>query len=170
MSPQRAAPLAPLPDHRDVPTARWQDLWRRHARITTPLRQRGLVCDVVFAMNDYVVHVALPDRSYLIISPSEEPEKERPVGDPEGWTVTRYLPDSLTPADVLYDSCPGADPGVTDRPEARYGGSAWRMIDALDQQLARLGLLRGHPAEAPTPVALPAPPHPPPAPASRRPR
>lgn len=38
--------LAPLPNHRNVGERWWQELWRRHTHITTPLRARGLPCDI----------------------------------------------------------------------------------------------------------------------------
>ncbi|MFD6033613.1 hypothetical protein ACFWHF_03610 [Streptomyces griseoincarnatus] len=136
-----AAPLAPLPDHRNVNTPWWQELWRRHAHITTPLRARGLECDVEFGHSAYVVRVALPDDSYLLISPPQEPSSERPPGDPEGWIVTREHPDDQTLFEVIYDSAPTEDTGTRQRPEARHGGSAPPLIEAIDQRLAQLGLL-----------------------------
>ncbi|MFG3026498.1 hypothetical protein ACGFZQ_49840 [Streptomyces sp. NPDC048254] len=102
----------------------WQELWRRHAHITTPLRERGLECDIEFGLSAYIVRVALPDDSHLIISPPQEPPSERPPGDPEGWIVTREHPDYQSLFEVLYDSAPSDDPGASQRPEARHGGSA----------------------------------------------
>ncbi|MBT3152402.1 hypothetical protein HTV45_16220 [Streptomyces sp. CHD11] len=136
-----AAPLAPLPDHRNVNTPWWQELWHRHAHITTPLRARGLVCDIEFGLSAYVVRVALPDDSYLVISPPQEPSSERPPGDAEGWIVTREHPDDQTLFEVLYDSAPSEGTGTRQRPEARYGGSAPPLIEAIDQRLTQLGLL-----------------------------
>ncbi|MEU3549906.1 hypothetical protein [Streptomyces longwoodensis] len=95
---RRVAWLAPLPDHRNVDTPWWQELWRRHAHITTPLRARGLQCDIEFGLSAYIVRVSLPDDSYLIIGPPQEPSSERPPGDPEGWIATREHPDD--PASV----------------------------------------------------------------------
>ncbi|MFE0207387.1 hypothetical protein [Streptomyces sp. NPDC058985] len=69
----RTSPLAPLPDHRNVGERWWQELWRRHTHITTPLRARGLPCDIEFGMSAYIVRVSLPDDSYLTISPPQEP-------------------------------------------------------------------------------------------------
>ncbi|MFF5273807.1 hypothetical protein [Streptomyces sp. NPDC000133] len=151
----RTAPLAPLPDHRDVNTPWWQELWRRHAHITTPLRARGLQCDIEFGLSAYIVRVPLPDDSYLIISPPQEPSSERPPGDPESWMATREHPDDPALFEVLYDSAPSSDPGVPQRPEARHGGSAQPLIEALDHRLAELGLLPHpvlphlHPGQAP---------------------
>ncbi|MET8561290.1 hypothetical protein ABZV75_12125 [Streptomyces flaveolus] len=133
--------LAPIPDHRNVNTAWWQELWRRHTHITTPLRQRGLECDIEFGLSAYIVRVSLPDDSYLIIGPPQEPSCDRPPGDPEGWIVTRQHPDDQALFEVIYDSAPSADPGATERPEARLGGSATHLIEAIDQRLIQLGLL-----------------------------
>ncbi|MEU0204321.1 MULTISPECIES: hypothetical protein [unclassified Streptomyces] len=136
-----AVPLAPLPDHRNVNTPWWQELWRRHARITTPLRARGLPCDVEFGLSTYIVRVSLPDDSYLIIGPPQESSSERPAGDPEGWIAIREHPEDQTLFEVLYDSAPSDDPGAPRRPEARHGGNAQPLIEAIDHHLAQLGLL-----------------------------
>ncbi|MEW1599411.1 hypothetical protein [Streptomyces sp. NPDC093808] len=136
-----AAPLAPLPDHRNVNMPWWQELWRRHAHITTPLRARGLQCDIEFGLSAYAVRVSLADNSCLVISPPQEPSSERPPGDPEGWIVTREHPDDQTLFEVLYDSAPTEDTGTRQRPEARHGGSAQPLIEAIEHRLAQLGLL-----------------------------
>ncbi|MFJ5265516.1 hypothetical protein ACIQAC_34120 [Streptomyces sp. NPDC088387] len=119
----------------------WERLWRRHAHITTPLRERGLECDVEFGLSAYVVRVSLPDDSYLIISPPQEPSSDRPLGDPEGWIVTREHPDDQALFEVLYDSAPSNVAGAPERPEACHGGSAQHLIEAIDHRLAQLGLL-----------------------------
>ncbi|WP_262387109.1 hypothetical protein [Streptomyces sp. TRM49041] len=136
-----AASLAPLPDHRNVNTSWWQELWRRHAHITTPLRQRGLECDIEFGLSAYIVHVALPDGSYLIIGPPQEPSSDRPPGNPEGWIVTRQRPDDHAMFEVIYDSTASTGPGAPERPEARNGGNATHVVEAIDQRLTQLGLL-----------------------------
>ncbi|MFC9856237.1 MULTISPECIES: hypothetical protein [unclassified Streptomyces] len=141
----QAVPHAPLPGHRNVNTEWWQELWRRHAHITTPLRARGLLCDIEFGLSAYIVRVPLPDGSYLIIGPPQEPPSECPPGEPEGWVATREHPDDHALFEVLYDSAPSGDPGVPQRPETRHGGSAQPLIEALDHRLAQLGLLP-HPA------------------------
>lgn len=138
---RRTSALAPLPDHRNVDTAWWQELWRRHAHITTPLRQRGLECDIEFGLSAYIVRVSLPDDSFLIIGPPQEPSCDRPPGDPQGWIVTRQHPDDQALFEVIYDSAPSADPGAPERPEARHGGNATHLIEAIDQRLIQLGLL-----------------------------
>ncbi|WP_435598668.1 hypothetical protein [Streptomyces anulatus] len=136
----QTVPLAPLPDHRNVHTSWWQELWHRHAHITTPLRQRGLSCDIEFGLSAYIVRVPLPDDSYLIIGPPQEPASDRPPGDPEGWIATREHPDQSV-FEIVYDSSPSDDPGTPQRPEARHGGSAEPLIAAIDHRLAQLGLL-----------------------------
>ncbi|WP_405960413.1 hypothetical protein [Streptomyces sp. NBC_00024] len=136
-----ASAFAPLPDHRNVDTAWWQELWRNHTHITTPLRQRGLECDIEFGLSAYIVRVSLPDGSYLIIGPPQEPSCDRPPGDPQGWIVTRQHPDDQALFEVIYDSAPSADPGAPERPEARHGGNATHLIEAIDQRLIQLGLL-----------------------------
>ncbi|NEB88986.1 hypothetical protein G3I43_33200 [Streptomyces anulatus] len=137
----QAIPLAPLPDHRNVNTSWWQELWRRHAHITTPLRARGLTCDIEFGLSAYIVRVPLPDDSYLIIGPPQEPVSDRPPGNPEGWIATREHPIDQSVFEVLYDSSPPDDPGAPQRSEARHGGSAEPLIAAVDHRLAQLGLL-----------------------------
>ncbi|MFI8489463.1 hypothetical protein [Streptomyces rubrogriseus] len=141
----RTPPLAPLPDHQDVQTRWWQELWRRHTHITTPLRTRGLPCDIEFGLSAYIVRVSLPDDSYLIISPPQDPPSDRHPGDPEGWIATREDPDDETLFEVIYDSLPPDDPTAPHRPEARHGGSTQPLIEAIDHRLAQLGLLP-HPA------------------------
>ncbi|MFD8897092.1 hypothetical protein [Streptomyces ardesiacus] len=149
-----ATGLAPLPDHQDVQTRWWQELWRRHTHITTPLRERGLPCDIEFGLSAYIVRVTLPDDSYLIISPPQDPPSDRRPGDPEGWIATREDPDDETLFEVVYDSLPSEDPGADPRPEARHGGSAEPLIEAIDHRLTQLGLLPapGPPHTSPHPA------------------
>ncbi|MDI3418604.1 hypothetical protein QIT00_08505 [Streptomyces sp. B-S-A12] len=122
-------------------TVWWQELWRRHSHITTPLRQRGLECDIEFGLSAYVVHVSLPDDSYLIISPPQEPPSHRLPGDPEGWIATRQHSDQHELFEVIYDSTPSNDPGARQRREALHGGSAQPLIEAINHRLTQLGLL-----------------------------
>ncbi|MEU3434096.1 hypothetical protein [Streptomyces sp. NPDC006863] len=137
----QAVPLAPLPNHRNANTSWWQELWHRHAHITTPLRARELTCDIEFGLSAYIVRVPLPDASYLIIGPPQEPVSDRPPGDPEGWIATREHPIDQSVFEVVYDSSPSDDPGAPQRPEARHGGRAEPLIAAIDHRLAQLGLL-----------------------------
>lgn len=134
-------PLAPLPDHGNVHTPLWQELWRRHAHVIAPLRARGLQCDIEFGLSTYNVRVSLPDDSYLVISPPHDPPSGRPPGAPEGWIATREHADDQTLFEVIYDSAPSNDPGAPQRPEARHGGSSQPLIEAIEHRLAQLGLL-----------------------------
>ncbi len=161
---RRAASLAPLPDHRNVDTPWWQEVWRRHAHITTPLRQRGLECDVEFGLSAYLVRVSLPDESYLIISPPQEPPSDHPPGDPDGWIVTRQHLDDHALFEVLYDSVPSTDPGAPERPEARNTGSASHLVEAIETRLTQLGLLPALPPPTRRPLVSTAPQHPEPEP------
>ncbi|MEU3028080.1 hypothetical protein ACPCBC_16755 [Streptomyces incarnatus] len=156
----RAMPLAPPPDHGDVNMPWWQELWRRHAHITTPLRQRGMMCDIEFGLSAYIVRVSLPDDSYLVISPPQEPSSERRPGDPEGWIATREHPDDQTLFEVIYDSAPSTDPGAPQRPEARHGGSVQPLIEAIDHRLTQLGLLPSLPSSTGDPLISTTPQHP----------
>ncbi|MGW5868266.1 hypothetical protein ACWFRJ_39675 [Streptomyces sp. NPDC055239] len=158
---RRAAVLAPLPDHRNVDTHQWQELWRRHAHLTTPLRERGLVCDIEFGLSTYIVRVSLPDDSHLIISPPQESTADRPPGEPEGWIATREHPDDQSLFEIVYDSAPSTDPGALRRPEARHGGSTQPLIEAIDHRLAQLGLLPHPLSPATTAHSHPASPTPP---------
>src|SRR5690606_41364010 len=82
-----------------------------------------------------------PTQSPLIPYTTLFRSSERPPGDPEGWIATREHPDDQTLFEVIYDSAPSNDPGAPQRPEARHGGSAQPLIEAIDHRLAQLGLL-----------------------------
>ncbi|MER6461670.1 hypothetical protein ABT278_14495 [Streptomyces sp. NPDC001228] len=100
-----------------------------------------LLCDIEFGLSAYIVRVSLPDNSYLIISPPQEPPSERPPGDPESWMVTREHPDNRNCFEVLYDSTPCDDPNAAQRSEARHGGSAQPLTEAIGRRLDQLVLL-----------------------------
>ncbi|MFJ4688882.1 hypothetical protein [Streptomyces sp. NPDC088789] len=121
-------------------TAWWQEQWRRHAHLTTPLRHRGLECDIEFGLSAYIVRVSLPDGSHLIIGPPQETSPGGPPGDPDGWIVTHQHPDDQALSEVIYDSAPSAGPGTPERPEIRHGGSIAHLIEAIDRRLAQLGM------------------------------
>jgi phosphoglycolate phosphatase-like HAD superfamily hydrolase len=127
--------LAPLLDHRHGVTTRWRTLWHRHAHVTTPLRQRGLVCDVEFGSSDYLIHARLPGSGMLTIGPQEDPPNLTP-GRPEGWLVTLEHPDQ--PQDVVYDSRPGG-------PHQRHGPDIAPLLEVVDVRLTELGLLPNPP-------------------------
>jgi hypothetical protein len=109
------------------------DQERGYARLTIPLRQRGLRCTVEYGLSDYVVKATLPDHSAVIISPPQEPATEHPPGYPESWLVTRGRPYDLTPHEVLYNS----EPGGRDPP---HGGSIAPLLAAIDHRPDQLGL------------------------------
>lgn len=106
-----------------------------YEHLTAPLRQRGLVCTVEYGLSDYVVHAELPDHSALIISPPQEPATDHPPGYPESWLVTRRHPDGHTAPEIIYNSEPG---GL----DARFGGSTFPLLVAIDVHLDQFGLPR----------------------------
>ncbi|MEU6814062.1 hypothetical protein [Streptomyces sp. NPDC046860] len=130
----------------------WQEAWRRYAHITTPLRQRGLECDIAETLDAYIVRVTLPDGSRLVIGPPLKTASERSSGEPEGWIVTRRR-------EVIYDSAPAADPGAPVRPEAQHRGSTTHLIAAIDRRLIELGLLPARSSSSPGAGPLPPPAH-----------
>jgi hypothetical protein len=109
------------------------DREHRYSHLTTPLRQRGLVCTVEYGLSDYIVHAELPDGSALTISPPQEPATDHPPGNTESWLVTRGHPEDSTLHEVVYNSEPGG-------PHTRYGGSIHRLLTAIDARLDQLGL------------------------------
>ncbi|WP_408992990.1 hypothetical protein [Streptomyces sp. 1268] len=106
---------------------------RGYGHLTSPLRQRGLVCTVVYGLSDYFVHASLPDGSDVIISPPQEPSSEYPPGYPESWLVTRHRSDEPAAYEVIYDSEP-------DGPHARHRGDVTRLLAAVDTRLDQLGV------------------------------
>ncbi|MDJ0465728.1 hypothetical protein [Streptomyces sp. H27-C3] len=120
----------PLPLHS---TASAPEREHGYGHLTVPLRQRGLECTVEYGLSDYIVHVAIPDGSSLIISPPQEPPTDHPPGQPESWLVTRGHPDDDTVHEVIYDSEP-------DGPHARHGGSVPKLLAAVHARLDQLGV------------------------------
>ncbi|MFD5682948.1 hypothetical protein [Streptomyces sp. DSS69] len=106
---------------------------RGYGHLTSPLRQRGLVCTVEYGLSDYFVHASLPDGSDVIISPPQEPSSKHPPGYPESWLVTRHRSDEPTAYEVIYDSEP-------DGPHARHRGDITRLLAAVDTRLDQLGV------------------------------
>ncbi|MFJ6101889.1 hypothetical protein ACIQHY_12925 [Streptomyces sp. NPDC092359] len=105
---------------------------RGYNYLTVPLRQLGLEVTVEYGLSDYVVDVALPDGSSMIISPPQEPPSKDP-GFPESWTVVRHREAGPPVYEVVYDSEP-------DGPDAPYGGSTESLLAAVDARLDRLGV------------------------------
>ena len=125
---------------------------REHAyeHLTAPLRRRGLTCTVEYGLSDYIVHAQLPDGSFLLISPPQEPPTDHPPGHPESWLVTRTHPDNSAIHEVLYDSEPNG-------PQVRHGGSIPSLLAAIDVRLDQLGVPRRADAASPRVSAALAP-------------
>lgn len=104
-----------------------------YGHLTTPLRERGLVCSVEFGLSDCILHAELPDGSAFIVSPPQEPAADHRPGYPDRWLVTRVPPDGATFYEVVYDSEP-------DGPHAHHGGSVPALMAALDARLDQLGV------------------------------
>ncbi|MBZ3916721.1 hypothetical protein [Streptomyces acidiscabies] len=104
-----------------------QDLY---GGVTGPLTARGLTCTVEYGLSDWIVHAELPDHSYLIISPPQEPPGHHPAGRPDAWTAS-WNRDTPPAHRLLYDSTPG---GLD---EAQHG-RLLPLLHALDTHLDRL--------------------------------
>lgn len=104
----------------------------RYDYLTTPLKERGLECNVEYDLSDYIVHAQLPDGSSLIISPPHDPPSEHP-GLPESWIATRHRSAEPAVYEVIYDSEP-------DGPHARNRGSVTDLLAAVDARLDQLGI------------------------------
>ncbi|MFG2232724.1 hypothetical protein ACGFNX_22405 [Streptomyces sp. NPDC048723] len=67
--------------------------------MTTPLRERGLVCDVDYGLDDWIVYAWPPDHDAVFI-----------IGSDDGWLVTYEVPaEDRSSVTVLYDSRPQPD-------------------------------------------------------------
>lgn len=112
--------LAPLPDHRHIRDPQWLRAWARFEQLTTPLRERGLTCDVDFGLDDWIVYAWPPDQDAVVI-----------IGSDGGWLVTYETPavdhSSMT---VLYDS--------RSHPDSQASTHVARFITAVDAHLAHL--------------------------------
>jgi hypothetical protein len=144
-----------------------QHLYRH---LTDPLTERGLHCTVEYGLSDWIARAELPDTSYLLISPPQEPTAQHLPGHPDSWFVTHNR-DSPPLHQVIYNSQPeGLD--------AVHRGSVPLLLHALDDYLDDLGIppRRDSIARATSPTATPhqAPAAPPaaapPAPPGRDPR
>ncbi|MEV6730716.1 hypothetical protein [Streptomyces sp. NPDC051364] len=113
-------PLAPLPDHRNVFDPSWQRAWARFAHVTTPLRERGLVCDVQYGLDDWIVYAWPPGHNSVVL-----------IGRQGGWLATHQAPaESWTSMTVLYDTTASSGPGDLD--------DVGPLLSAIDALLARL--------------------------------
>ncbi|WP_405421493.1 hypothetical protein [Streptomyces erythrochromogenes] len=111
--------------------------------MTTPLRERGLVCDVDYGLDDWIVYAWPPGHDSVVL-----------IGRRGGWLITHEAPaEDRTSMTVLYDSRTSTAPGDSD--------DAGPLISAIDALLARLPRAPSIPAAAVHHVA--GPPAPPPA-------
>ncbi|WP_327417552.1 hypothetical protein [Streptomyces sp. NBC_01233] len=126
-SSERLRPLAPLPDHRKTEDPAWQRAWASHAYLTTPLRERGMVCDVQQGLQYGLVYAYPPGRdSVLIIGPEDG-----------GWLVTHQAPaEDWTDFAVVYDS--RADSAPPAGPDAEHGREIGPLLAAIDAHVVRL--------------------------------
>lgn len=122
--------LAPLPDHSLVNDAEWQAHWKRFTHLTTPLRARGLMCDVDFGLHSHTVYAFLSDGTYLTISHDLHAEGPETAN---GWLVTREREDP-NHVEVLYDSIPEQN-GIQSGRDARHGSDLTALFSALDAYL-----------------------------------
>ncbi|MCX5303153.1 hypothetical protein OG304_06760 [Streptomyces sp. NBC_00160] len=71
--------------------------------MTTPLRERGLTCDVDYGLDDWIVYAWPPDHDAVFI-----------IGSDDGWLVTYEAPaEDRSSITVLYDSRPQPDPDAS---------------------------------------------------------
>ncbi|WP_434596496.1 hypothetical protein [Streptomyces sp. A5-4] len=119
--------LAPLPDHRNVLDPSWQRAWARFAHVTTPLRERGLVCDVQYGMDDWLVYAWPPGHDSVVL-----------IGAQGGWLATHEAPaEDRTSMTVLYDSTDSVGPH-----------DVGPLLSAIDALLARLPRIPSTPVAA----------------------
>ncbi|MFG2996582.1 hypothetical protein [Streptomyces sp. NPDC048340] len=110
----------PLPSHRNTLDPQWLRAWARFENVTTPLRERGLACDVDHGLDDWLIYArpAGHDSAFLI-------------GSDGGWLVTHQAPaDAPSSLTVVYDS--RTEPDVA---PAQHVPS---LLAAIDVHLAQL--------------------------------
>ncbi|MFJ6783601.1 hypothetical protein [Streptomyces yangpuensis] len=109
--------LAPLPDHRNTRDPQWLRAWARFEHVTTPLRQRGLTCDVDYGLDAWIVYAWPPDQDAVVI-----------IGSDDGWMVTYETPaEDRSSMTVLYDS--------RERPDLDGSTHVADLITAVDAHL-----------------------------------
>ncbi|MGM0351804.1 hypothetical protein [Streptomyces sp. ECR3] len=108
------------------------DIQGLYRHLTDPLTERGLHCTVEYGLSDWIARAELPDGSYLVISPPQEPTTQHPPGHPDSWFVTHNR-DNPPMQQVIYNSHP-------DGLDAAHRGSASRLLHALDDYLDDLGI------------------------------
>ncbi|MFD8982834.1 hypothetical protein [Streptomyces sp. NPDC059564] len=98
--------------------------------MTTPLRARGLSCDVQYGLDDWIVYAWPPGHDSAVL-----------VGRQNGWLATHQTPaESPTSMTVLYDTTVSLGPDDFADVEP--------LLAAVDELLARL-------ARAQSPVTAP---------------
>ncbi|MCY0940237.1 hypothetical protein [Streptomyces antarcticus] len=116
-----------MPDHRNVLDPSWQRAWARFAHVTTPLRERGLVCDVQYGMDDWLVYAWPPGHDSVVL-----------IGAQGGWLATHEAPaEDRTSMTVLYDSTDSVGPH-----------DVGPLLSAIDALLARLPRIPSTPVAA----------------------
>lgn len=121
-APGKPRSPAPLPDHRNVHDPRWREVWAGYAHLTTPLHERGMVCDVQYGMSAWLVYAWPPGHDSVVI-----------IGAQGGWLVTHEAPaEDRTSMTVLYDSTTSVTPG-----DLHDVGPLLSVIDALLARLPR---------------------------------
>ncbi|MFI5863724.1 hypothetical protein [Streptomyces sp. NPDC051546] len=125
-SPERPRPLAPLPDHRKTEDPAWQRAWANNAYLTTPLRERGMVCDVQQGLQYGLVYAYPPGHDSVFIFGPED----------SGWLVTHQAPaEDWSDFSVVYDSRAGSTPPAG--PDAEHGHQLAPLLAAVDAHVAR---------------------------------
>lgn len=124
-----------MPDHRNVFDPSWQGAWARFAHVTTPLRERGLICDVQYGMDDWIVYAWPPGHDSVVL-----------IARQDGWQATHQTPaEDWTSMTVLYDTTEPSDPGDFD--------GVGPLLSAIDAHLERLTRAPSPPAASRVPVA-----------------
>ncbi|WP_327303647.1 hypothetical protein OG730_08515 [Streptomyces sp. NBC_01298] len=118
--------MAPLPDHSNTENPEWQQAWANMVFLTTPLRERGMVCDVQQGLQYGLVYAYPPGHdSVFIIGPEDS-----------GWLVTHQAPaEDWTDFSVVYDSRAGSTPPAS--PDAAHGHQLTPLLAAVDAHVAR---------------------------------
>ncbi|MER5765650.1 hypothetical protein [Streptomyces sp. NPDC002082] len=118
--------MAPLPDHRKSGDPAWQRAWANNTYLTTPLRERGMVCDVQQGLQYGLVYAYPPGHdSVFIIGPEDS-----------GWLVTHQAPaEDWSDFSVVYDSRAGSTPPAG--PDAEHGHQLAPLLAAVDAHVAR---------------------------------
>ncbi|MGP3684591.1 hypothetical protein ACTVZO_07740 [Streptomyces sp. IBSNAI002] len=89
--------------------------------MTTPLRERGLICDVQYGLDDWIVYAWPPGHDSVVL-----------IGRQDGWLATHQAPaEGWTATTVLYDTT------VSSSPDFDNVGPLISAVDALLVRLTR---------------------------------